>query len=68
MLYVDSPMSGGVVGAEKATLSFMVGAENDESFERASIVLKGMGKNLFNCGGSGTGSVAKLANNLILGI
>ena len=68
MLYMDTPMSGGVMGAEKATLSFMVGTNNEEDFEKASIVLKAMGKNIFNCGLPGTGSVAKLSNNLILGI
>lgn len=68
MLYMDTPMSGGVMGAEKQTLSFMVGSNSEEDFEKASVVLKGMGKNLFNCGGPGTGSIAKLSNNLILGI
>jgi len=45
----------------------MVGGQEDE-FERAKIVLQGMGKNLFHCGGPGTGEIAKITNNLILGI
>jgi len=61
-------MSGGVMGAEKATLSFMVGAESEEDFEKATVVLKGMGKYFFDCDGPGNGSIAKLANNLIVGI
>jgi 3-hydroxyisobutyrate dehydrogenase len=46
----------------------MVGTGDQEQFDRASIVLKGMGKNLFMCGGPGTGEIAKIANNMILGI
>ena len=46
----------------------MVGAENKDDFEHASHVLKGMGKRIFHCGGPGTGEIAKIANNLILGI
>ena len=61
-------MSGGVMGAENQTLSFMVGSTRVEDYERASIVLNGMGKNLFYCGQPGNGSVAKLSNNLIIGI
>lgn len=68
MVYMDSPMSGGVMGAEKQTLAFMVGANSQEDFDKASVVLKGMGKTVFHCGEAGTGSIAKLSNNLILGI
>lgn len=68
MCFIDSPMSGGIMGAEKGTLTFMVGSNVDEEFERAKIVLEGMGKNIFSCGGPGTGQIAKIANNLILGI
>jgi len=46
----------------------MVGSENQEHFDSASIVLGGMGKKIFRCGGPGTGEIAKIANNLILGI
>ena len=68
MKYLDSPMSGGIMGAEAGTLTFMVGAESQEDFEHASIALEGMGKKIFLCGGPGTGEIAKIANNLILGI
>ena len=60
-------MSGGVTGARAATLTFMVGGSKEE-FEKAGEVLQGMGKNLFHCGNVGTGQIAKLTNNLILGI
>ena len=53
--FIDSPMSGGIMGAQNATLTFMVGAEENDDFKRASHVLKGMGKRIFPCGGPGTG-------------
>jgi len=60
-------MSGGTNGAIAGTLTFMVGAEKDE-FERSKEVLSGMGANIFHCGGPGTGEIAKICNNLMLGI
>jgi 3-hydroxyisobutyrate dehydrogenase len=67
LIFVDSPMSGGIPGAINATLTFMVGCEK-EHFEHVKIVLEGMGKNVFHCGGPGMGETAKICNNLILGI
>jgi 3-hydroxyisobutyrate dehydrogenase len=64
---VDAPVSGGVGGAEHGTLTFMVGGQ-DAVFGRAQPVLQAMGKNIVHCGDNGTGQVAKVANNLILGI
>jgi 3-hydroxyisobutyrate dehydrogenase len=66
--FIDAPVSGGVKGAEEGTLTFMVGADSQELFDRASLLLKLMGKNIVYCGGPGNGQVAKVANNLALGI
>jgi len=66
-MMVDAPVSGGVVGAEKATLTFMVGGDKD-SFEAAKILLEFMGKKIVHCGGSGNGQVVKVCNNLALAI
>jgi len=63
----DAPVSGGTGGAEAGTLTFMVGAE-PALFERIKPVLAQMGKNIVHCGGSGTGQVAKICNNMLLGI
>jgi 3-hydroxyisobutyrate dehydrogenase len=64
---VDAPVSGGVGGAEAGTLTFMVGgAEAD--LERARALLAIMGQNTVHCGGSGTGQIVKICNNLILAI
>lgn len=64
---IDAPVSGGVVGAEAATLTFMVGG-SELAFERALAVLKAMGKTVIHTGGSGNGQVAKVCNNMLLGI
>ena len=66
-LMVDAPVSGGVGGAEAGTLTFMVGGPQ-ASFEQARPYLAKMGRNIVHCGGPGTGQVAKVCNNLILGI
>jgi 3-hydroxyisobutyrate dehydrogenase len=64
---VDAPVSGGVVGAEAATLTFMVGG-TDRAFERAKPVLEAMGKTIVHAGGTGNGQAAKICNNMILGV
>ena len=64
---VDAPVSGGVAAATGGTLTFMVGGEK-EAFEKARPVLEAMGKNIFHAGAAGNGQVAKIANNMLLGI
>ncbi|GAA5977529.1 hypothetical protein JCM11641_000989 [Rhodosporidiobolus odoratus] len=64
---LDAPVSGGTVGAEKGTLSFMVGGEA-AAFERAKPFLEMMGSRSIHCGTNGTGLAAKICNNLLLGI
>lgn len=64
---LDAPVSGGTGGAQAGTLTFMVGGEVID-FEKVRPILAGMGKNIVHCGGSGNGQVAKVANNMLLGI
>ncbi len=64
---VDAPVSGGVVGAEAGTLTFMVGAP-EEDFEAVKPMLEVMGKRVVHCGGHGAGQAAKICNNMILGV
>jgi len=64
---VDAPVSGGVVGAEKGTLAFMVGAADDD-FAAARVVLEAMGGRIVHCGGPGLGQAAKVCNNMILAV
>ncbi|WP_266159922.1 3-hydroxyisobutyrate dehydrogenase [Dyella silvatica] len=64
---LDAPVSGGTAGAAAGTLTFIVGGEA-LALERARPVLQNMGKNIFHVGGSGAGQVAKLCNNMALGV
>ena len=63
---IDAPVSGGVAGAQAATLTFMVGG-GDDAFERARPLLEAMGKTIVHAGGPGNGQAAKICNNMILG-
>ncbi|HEY1609938.1 MAG TPA: 3-hydroxyisobutyrate dehydrogenase [Paraburkholderia sp.] len=65
--FVDAPVSGGTGGAAAGTLTFMVGG-SDAQYEHVTPVLSAMGKNIVHCGDTGTGQVAKICNNLVLGI
>ena len=64
---IDAPVSGGVAGAAQGTLTFMCGGTED-AFERARPLLDVMGKNVFHAGDAGNGQVAKICNNMLLGI
>ncbi len=64
---VDAPVSGGVVGAEAGTLTFMVGG-TEADVARAEPLLAAMGKKAVHCGAAGAGQAAKICNNMILGI
>jgi len=64
---IDAPVSGGTGGAQAGTLTFIVGgAEAD--LQAARPLLEAMGKNIFHAGEAGAGQVAKICNNMLLGI
>lgn len=65
--FVDAPVSGGVPGAQNATLTFMVGGTQQE-YETVKGLLEGMGKKITHCGSYGMGQAAKVCNNMMLGI
>jgi 3-hydroxyisobutyrate dehydrogenase len=65
--FVDAPVSGGTSGAAAGTLTFMVGA-SPNVYEQVKPVLLAMGKNIIHCGDTGTGQIAKISNNLVLGV
>jgi 3-hydroxyisobutyrate dehydrogenase len=67
MQMVDAPVSGGVGGAEAGTLTFMAGGEAS-AFDAAKPYLDIMGQNIFHAGAAGNGQVAKVCNNMLLGI
>ena len=62
---VDAPVSGGDVGARNATLSFMVGGD-EEPIERVRPVLEAMGKSIIRQGGPGAGQHTKLVNQILI--
>jgi len=64
---LDAPVSGGTAGAAAGTLTFIVGGD-EAALERARAVLGAMGKNIFHAGGAGAGQVAKICNNMLLGV
>ena len=64
--YLDSPVSGGTIGAEDASLAIMVGGEK-KIFDDVSDVLKAMG-NPTLVGPLSSGQVSKLANQIIVGL
>ena len=63
---LDAPVSGGVIGAEAGTLTFMVGGEAS-AFARGESILQAMGKTIVHAGPAGNGQTAKICNNMILG-
>jgi 3-hydroxyisobutyrate dehydrogenase len=65
--FMDSPVSGGVAAAAAGTLAFMCGGDV-ATFEKARVILKDMGKNIFHAGPAGAGQVAKGCNNMLLAI
>jgi 3-hydroxyisobutyrate dehydrogenase len=67
MLSLDAPVSGGVAGAEAATLTFMAGGAK-AAFDKAKPILECMGKRVVHCGEAGAGQAAKICNNMMLGI
>ena len=64
--HIDAPVSGGTLGAEAATLAIMAGGQEND-FARAAPLLEALGKPL-RVGPHGSGQLAKLANQMIVGI
>ena len=65
--FLDAPVSGGTGGAIAGSLTFIVGG-SDDAFAKAEPILAVMGKNIFHAGEHGAGQVAKICNNMLLGI
>ncbi|MGW3323146.1 3-hydroxyisobutyrate dehydrogenase [Streptomyces virginiae] len=64
---LDAPVSGGVVGARAASLTFMAGGGAEE-FAAVEPLLGAMGKKAVHCGTAGAGQAAKICNNMILAV
>jgi 3-hydroxyisobutyrate dehydrogenase-like beta-hydroxyacid dehydrogenase len=61
---LDAPVSGGVKGAQGASLSIMVGGD-DAALARARPLLECLGKTITHIGPSGAGQVAKACNQIV---
>jgi len=64
--HIDAPVSGGTVGAEQGTLAIMAGGDA-EAFSRVKPILEVMGRPV-HVGPHGAGQLAKLANQIIVGV
>ena len=65
--FIDAPVSGGTIGAEKGTLTVMVGGDA-EVLERVRPVLQTFGQKIVHCGDIGAGDAVKAVNNAFLAI
>lgn len=65
--YVDAPVSGGDVGAKNATLTIMVGAE-ENIFKKIKPILGLMGQTITLIGANGAGQICKIANQIIVAL
>ena len=65
ILSLDAPVSGGVGGAENATLTFMVGG-NEDAYKIMLPLFEVMGQKSLLCGSSGSGQATKACNNMLL--
>ena len=65
--FLDAPVSGGVIGAKDATLTFMVGGKK-KIYESCKPLFEAMGSKAVLCGENGSGQSIKLCNNMILAI
>ena len=65
--FIDAPVSGGTIGAEKGTLSIMVGGPEDK-VDECKHVLQAIGTNIYHVGNTGAGQIFKLINNMLVAI
>lgn len=67
MHFLDAPVTGGDVGARNATLTIMVGGD-EEPFQRTLFAFEKMGKTVKYCGPSGSGQALKLCNQILCAV
>ncbi len=63
--FVDAPVSGGQAGAEKGTLTVMLGGD-EAACARAEPVIAAYGKTIRRIGGPGSGQLAKMVNQICI--
>jgi 2-hydroxy-3-oxopropionate reductase len=65
LFFLDAPVSGGQIGAEKGTLTIMVGGDA-AALEKAQPALQAYGKAITHIGGPGAGQIAKCCNQMMV--
>ena len=65
--YLDAPVSGQTIGADNATLTFMIGGDVS-AFERALPAIQTVGKLIKHVGESGAGFAVKAVNNMLMAV
>ena len=65
--YIDAPVSGGVKGAEKGSLTIMAGGE-EENLKKCRPILETLGKKIYEVGSVGAGDAVKMINNMLLAV
>lgn len=65
--FLDAPVSGQTIGAENATLTFMIGGEQS-AFDKAYLAIQPMGKLIKLVGESGAGFAVKAVNNILMAV
>lgn len=66
--FIDAPVSGGIKGADQATLAIMVGGEDEAAIGKAMPMFEATGGNIFRCGPTGAGHAMKCLNNYLSAI
>jgi len=64
---LDAPVSGGDIGAQNATLSIMVGGDEDV-FDSVQPIFAAMGQNIVLCGPLGAGQTVKACNQVLVAV
>lgn len=65
--FVEAPVTGSKLGAERGTLLVMAGA-SDEAFRRATPLFQAVGERAIHCGPVGAGTQVKLAGNALIAL
>lgn len=65
--FLDAPISGGDIGAQRGTLTIMVGGDRRD-FEDCYPLFDAMGKTIRYCGSVGSGQAVKLCNQVLCGV
>ena len=65
--FMDAPVSGGTIAAEKGTLTIMVGGDK-ELLDEHTDILEAMGKTIYHVGDIGMGETVKMINQMLVGV